>query len=282
MKKKSMCLLSHGAMMMKEQEAGFLSWFRLRECRNNDKNGVVERQNRTLVEAAQTMLIFSKASMFLWAEAVATAFFGALCNPTNDSEDLGKLKAKEDIGIFVGYAPNRKAKPTFKDNPFAHADNDPFVNLFALEPSSKESSSGDGNSAESNHVIQQHNHLGKWSQDQTMDNVIVKPKNFKTVMTKACWFEAMQEVIHEFDRLQEGIDFEAFPPVSRIEAIIIFIANAASKNMIIYQMNVKTAFLNGELNKEVYVSQPEGFIDPYHPTHVYHLKKALYGLKQAP
>nr|GEU91788.1 hypothetical protein [Tanacetum cinerariifolium] len=58
--------------------------------------------------------------------------------------------------------------------------------------------------------------------------------------------------------------------------------NAASKNMIIYHMNVKTAFLNGELKEEVYVSQPEGFVDPDHPTHVYRLKKALYGLKQAP
>ncbi|GJV38634.1 retrovirus-related pol polyprotein from transposon TNT 1-94 [Tanacetum coccineum] len=84
-------------------------------------------------------------------------------------------------------------------------------------------------------------------------------------------------------RQEEGIDFEeSFAPVARIEAIRIFIANAASKNMTIYQMDVKTAFLNGELKEEVYVSQPEGFVDPDHPTHVYRLKKALYGLKQAP
>nr|GFB47043.1 retrovirus-related Pol polyprotein from transposon TNT 1-94 [Tanacetum cinerariifolium] len=82
---------------------------------------------------------------------------------------------------------------------------------------------------------------------------------------------------------EEGIDFEeSFTPVSRIEAICIFIANTASKNMTIYQMDVKTAFLNDELKEEVYVSQPEGFFDPYHPTYVYRLKKALYGLKQAP
>ncbi|GKD37913.1 integrase, catalytic region, zinc finger, CCHC-type containing protein, partial [Tanacetum coccineum] len=227
-----------------------------------DLNDIVERRNRTLVEAARTMLIFSKALMFLWAEVVATAcytknrslihthhnktpyelvhdkkpdlkflhVFGALCYPTNDSEDLGKLKATTDIRIFVGYAPNRKglvphpvlaapyvpltnkdimilfqpmfdeyfepprvkrpvppapvvqvpvisagtpssttidqdapstshstsssevqppishqgvtARPTFEDNPFAQVDNDPFVNVFALEPSSEESSSG--------------------------------------------------------------------------------------------------------------------------------------------
>ncbi|GJR95161.1 retrovirus-related pol polyprotein from transposon TNT 1-94 [Tanacetum coccineum] len=108
--------------------------------RTPQQNDVVETRNRTLVEAARTMLIFSKAPLFLWAEAVDTAcytqnrslihtlhnktpyelvhdkkpdlsflrIFGALCYPTNDSEDLGKLKAKADIGFFVGYAPNRK------------------------------------------------------------------------------------------------------------------------------------------------------------------------------
>ncbi|GKD23819.1 retrovirus-related pol polyprotein from transposon TNT 1-94, partial [Tanacetum coccineum] len=67
-----------------------------------------------------------------------------------------------------------------------------------------------------------------------------------------------------------------------IEAIRIFIPNAATKNMIIYQMDVKTAFLNGDLQEEVFVSQPEGFEDQENPTYVYRLKKALYGLKQAP
>ncbi|GJY40489.1 retrovirus-related pol polyprotein from transposon TNT 1-94 [Tanacetum coccineum] len=82
---------------------------------------------------------------------------------------------------------------------------------------------------------------------------------------------------------EEGIDFEeSFAPVARIEAIRIFVANAANKNMTIFQMDVKTAFLNGELKEEVYVSQPKGFVDQDNPSHVYKLKKALYGLKQAP
>ncbi|GJW79824.1 retrotransposon protein, putative, ty1-copia subclass, partial [Tanacetum coccineum] len=84
-------------------------------------------------------------------------------------------------------------------------------------------------------------------------------------------------------RQEEGIDFEeSFAPVARIEAIRIFIANAAHKNMTIYQMDVKTAFLNGNLKEEVYVSQTKGFVDQDNPSHVYKLKKALYGLKQAP
>ncbi|GJR25281.1 retrovirus-related pol polyprotein from transposon TNT 1-94 [Tanacetum coccineum] len=82
---------------------------------------------------------------------------------------------------------------------------------------------------------------------------------------------------------EEGIDFEeSFAPVARLEAVRMFIAYAAHKNITIFQMDVKTAFLNGPLKEEVYVSQPEGFIDPEFPDHVYRLKKALYGLKQAP
>ncbi|GJR52055.1 retrovirus-related pol polyprotein from transposon TNT 1-94 [Tanacetum coccineum] len=84
-------------------------------------------------------------------------------------------------------------------------------------------------------------------------------------------------------RQEEGIDFEeSFAPVARLEAVRMFIAYAAHKNITIFQMDVKTAFLNGPLKEEVYVSQPEGFIDPEFPDHVYRLKKALYGLKQAP
>ncbi|GJV57287.1 retrovirus-related pol polyprotein from transposon TNT 1-94 [Tanacetum coccineum] len=84
-------------------------------------------------------------------------------------------------------------------------------------------------------------------------------------------------------RQEEGIDFEeSFAPVARLEAVRMFIAYAAHKNINIFQMDVKTAFLNCPLKEEFYVSQPEGFIDPELPDDVYRLKKALYGLKQAP
>ncbi|GKF72667.1 retrovirus-related pol polyprotein from transposon TNT 1-94, partial [Tanacetum coccineum] len=78
------------------------------------------------------------------------------------------------------------------------------------------------------------------------------------------------------------IDFkESFAPVARLEAVRMFIAFAAYMNITIFQMDVKTTFLNGPLKEEVYVSQPEGFIDSEFPNHVYRLKKALYDLKQA-
>nr|GFA12730.1 Gag-Pol polyprotein [Tanacetum cinerariifolium] len=84
-------------------------------------------------------------------------------------------------------------------------------------------------------------------------------------------------------RQEEGINFEeSFAPVARMEAIRIFLAYAAHKSFLVFQMDVKTAFLHGSLKEDVYVCQPEGFIHADHPSHVYKLKKALYGLKQAP
>nr|GEV14208.1 putative ribonuclease H-like domain-containing protein [Tanacetum cinerariifolium] len=81
---------------------------------------------------------------------------------------------------------------------------------------------------------------------------------------------------------EEGIDFEeSFAPVARLEAIRIFLAYAAHMNMVVYQMDIKTMFLNGNKREEVYVSQPDGFVAPDNLNHVYKLKKALYGLKQA-
>ncbi|GKA62672.1 retrovirus-related pol polyprotein from transposon TNT 1-94, partial [Tanacetum coccineum] len=88
---------------------------------------------------------------------------------------------------------------------------------------------------------------------------------------------------HFIKEQEEGIDFkELFAPVARLEAVRIFVAYAAHKSFPIYQMDVKMAFLNGLLKEEVYVAQPDGFVDPDHPEKVYRLRKALYGLKQAP
>ncbi|GJX83238.1 retrovirus-related pol polyprotein from transposon TNT 1-94 [Tanacetum coccineum] len=173
-----------------------------------------------------------------------------------------------------------------EDNPFAPVDNHPFINIFALKPSSKASSSGDLSSAESSYVSQTLHHLGKWSKDHPLDNIIgnsSRPWIYKVKLDEySDVLKNKARLVAKGYRQEEDSDFEeSFALAARIEAIRIFIANAASKNMTIYQMDVKTAFLNGELKEEVYVSQLEGFVDPDHPTHVYRLKKALYDLKQA-
>ncbi|GKF81559.1 retrovirus-related pol polyprotein from transposon TNT 1-94, partial [Tanacetum coccineum] len=145
-------------------------------------------------------------------------------------------------------------------------------------------------------------------------------------MADSAWIEAMQEELHQFDRLQvwelvdkpfgknviklkwlwknkkdedqtiirnkahlvakgyaqeKVIDFEeSFAPVAYLEAVMIFVAYATHKSFLIYQMGVKTEFLNGPLKEEVYVAQLDGFVDPDHLDKVYRLRKALYGLKQ--
>nr|GEU38659.1 retrotransposon protein, putative, unclassified [Tanacetum cinerariifolium] len=163
--------------------------------------------------------------------------FGALCYPTNDNDDLGKLDAKADIGFE-----ELPKTPTSRDDP--------------LHESLHEDLTSQGSSSNMRQTHTLFEHLGRWTKDHPIANGV---------------------------RQEKGINFEeSFAPVARIEAIRIFVANTAHKNMTIFQMDVKTAYLNGELKEEVYVSQPEGFVDQDNPSHVYKLKKALNGLKQAP
>ncbi|GJX37579.1 retrovirus-related pol polyprotein from transposon TNT 1-94 [Tanacetum coccineum] len=126
----------------------------------------------------------------------------------------------------------------------------------------------------------------------TVWELVNKPFGKNVIKLKWLWKNKKDEdqtVIRNKVRLvakgyaqEEGIDFEeSFAPVARLEAVRIFVAYAAHKSFPIYQMDVKTAFFNGPLMEEVYVAQPDGFIDPDHPDKVYGLRKALYGLKQA-
>ncbi|GJZ35467.1 retrovirus-related pol polyprotein from transposon TNT 1-94 [Tanacetum coccineum] len=217
----------------------------------------------------------------------------------------------------------------------AHMNDDPFFGIPILENDSEASSSSDVIPIVVQYAAPNSKHVTKWTKDHPLENTIgelerpiftrlqlyeqalfcyydafltsVEPKNYKDALTQACWIEAMQEELHEFDHLEvklnekggilknkarlvahgyrqeEGIDFEeSFAPVARLDATQISLAYVTHMNMIVYQMDVKMAFLNGILREEVYVSQPNGFVDPDNPNHVYKLKKALYGLKQAP
>ncbi|GJU32232.1 retrovirus-related pol polyprotein from transposon TNT 1-94 [Tanacetum coccineum] len=222
--------------------------------------------------------------------------FGLLCYLTNDSEDLGKLNAKADIGLGLqsmtpatsGLVLNHVPQQPF--NPPNRNDWDrlfqPMFDEYFNPPQSVVSPVP---VVVAPRVVE----IAGSPSSTTID--LDEPSSNKVMLIKLKWIYKVKT--EEFDRVlknkarlvaqgfrqEDGIDFEeSFAPVARIEAIRIFVANAANKNMMIFQMDVKTAFLNGELKEEVYVSQPEGFVDQDNPSHVYKLKKALYNLKQAP
>nr|GEW76246.1 retrovirus-related Pol polyprotein from transposon TNT 1-94 [Tanacetum cinerariifolium] len=280
--------------------------------RTPQQNGVIERRNQTLIKAARTMFIFSKAPVFLWVEAVATAcytqtdvsFTLVVTKPHMSCEDLGKLQPTADIGIFVGYAPSRKGyriynkrtrlpvpvnlagTPTsttidqdapspshsssssalqplcshqgiavesilINENLFVHVDKDPFINIFSLKPTSAASSSGDAMQDE----IHEFDQLRVWELVPQPDYVMIISLKWIYKVKHDEYDDLLKNkvrLVAKGYRQEEGINFEeSFAPVAHIEAIRIFIANAVSKNMTIYQMEVKTAFLNGELIEEV-------------------------------
>ncbi|GJV42311.1 retrovirus-related pol polyprotein from transposon TNT 1-94 [Tanacetum coccineum] len=330
-------------------------------------------QNRSLIHKRPYELIHDKKPDLSYLHV-----FGALCYPINDCEDLDKLKPKANIGIFVSYAPAKKAyriynkrtrliietihvdfdeltmmaseqfssglgpqlltpgtlssglvsnppSPTlyvlpikkdwdtlfqpmfdeyfipppsvaspvpaivapepadstvipsgveeeFHDIKVAHLDNDPFFGVPIPESNSKESSSRDVILA--NELVPRPDRVMiitlKWIFKVKLDELGGVLKNKARLVARG---------YHQ----EERIEFEeSFAPVARLEAIRIFIAYAAHKNMTVYQMDVKTAFLNGILREEVYVSQPYEFVDQDNPKHVYKMKRALYRLKQTP
>ncbi|GJS44154.1 retrovirus-related pol polyprotein from transposon TNT 1-94 [Tanacetum coccineum] len=367
-----------------------------------------ELKPNSMERAARPMLIFVKAPMFLWAEVVATAcytlnrsfihtlhgktyyellkgkkpevnyfrVFGSLCYPTNDYDDLGKLKAKADIGIFVGYAPTKKAYRIYNqrtrkiqetvhvtfdeliggltsvqystglglnsmapehinagsDNTSLHLALDSFGNSVTYEFDSEASSSGTIN-VDTTHLNNPPlEHAQKWTKDHPLENVIgdinrsvstrrqletdamwcffneflenVEPKNFKEAVQYPCWIDAMQEEIHEFERLAVwelvpaplhslviGLKWVYKIKVKMNRRILKIKARISGKSLSSEAGNnlrnpctdeCKNSLSECELNEVIYVSQPEGFVDPDLPTHVYRLKKALYGLKRAP
>ncbi|GJV96365.1 putative ribonuclease H-like domain-containing protein [Tanacetum coccineum] len=215
----------------------------------------------------------------------------------------------------------------------AQVEEDEFINIFSTPVQERgETSSRYVDSSNMHTFYQRHPFKHRWTKDHPLEQVIgnpsqsirtrrqletygemcmlaltvsqTEPKNIEEAMADSAWIEAMQEELHQFDRLdiwelntvirnksrlvakgysqQEGIDFEeSFALVARLEVVRLFVAYVAHKSFPIYQMDIQTAFLNGPLKEEVYVNQPDEFVDTHHPDKVYRLKKALYGLKQA-
>ncbi|GKB54869.1 retrovirus-related pol polyprotein from transposon TNT 1-94 [Tanacetum coccineum] len=193
----------------------------------------------------------------------------------------------------------------------AHINYNPSFGILILEPSSKESPSQVVISNNVHSLNQPLEHISKWTKDHLIDNIeamqeelnkfehlevwelVPRPDRVMIITLKWIYKVKLDELggvlknkAHLVARgyhQEEGIDFkESFASVAQLEGIRIFIAFVSRMNMIVYQMDVKTVFLNGILREEVYVSQPDRYEDLENPNHVYKLKKVLYGLKQAP
>nr|GEY42819.1 retrovirus-related Pol polyprotein from transposon TNT 1-94 [Tanacetum cinerariifolium] len=168
---------------------------------------------------------------------------------------------------------------------YAQVENDDFINIFCTLVQDKGETS-------SHHIESMHKELHQFDRLDVWE-LVDRPLCKNVINMKWLWKNKHDEentVIQNKSRLvakgyvqKEGVDFEeSFAPVARLEAVRLFIAYATHKYFSVYHMDVKTTFLYGPLKEEVYVNQPDGFVDPYHPDKVYRLKKALYGLKQAP
>ncbi|GKB24011.1 retrovirus-related pol polyprotein from transposon TNT 1-94 [Tanacetum coccineum] len=283
------------------------------------QNGVVERRNQTLVEDARTMLISSyigkldaKGDIGFFIGYSATSYTYIVYNrrtrkimeamnvtfdelsrmdfeqrnsaltPTNSSsqapitpntsQDVDELQTQPQHVHQQDTQPQLQSEAVANNVQNAMFDENKFANLFSPASTSSTKST---------------------SQYVDPSNILPLPDNIKPLTLKWLFKNKLDEentviknktclVVRGY-RQEEGIDFEeSFTSVARMEAIRIFLAYAAHKSFIVLQMDVKTTFLHGSLKEDVYVCQPEGFIDTDHPSHVYKLKKALYGLKQTP
>nr|GFB09265.1 retrovirus-related Pol polyprotein from transposon TNT 1-94 [Tanacetum cinerariifolium] len=214
-------------------------------------------------------------------------------NFPNTSQDVVRLKTQHQHAQQQGNEAPLQPETVADNVPNAMFDENSFVNFFVTPSTSAAESSSSQYVDPSN----MHTFYQPYPRDMCMYALTVSTmelKNVKEAMTNPAWIKSMQEELLQFKRLdsrllvrgyrqEEGIDFkESFTLVARMEAIRIFLSYDAHKSFTVFQMDVKTAFLHGTLKEDVYVYQPEGFIDVDHPSHVYKLKKALYGLKQAP
>nr|GEU58637.1 ribonuclease H-like domain-containing protein [Tanacetum cinerariifolium] len=327
--------------------------------RTPQQNGLAERKNKTLIEAARTMLADSLLPILFWAEAVNTACYNkdkdALVNAKEHDDDIQK-SVSPDIHSSSSSDPTRKQgdKTENKDKGKSPVESiTGYINLNAEFEEYSNNSSNGVNAASSSVSTAGHNFINNTNNfsaagpSNTIVSLIYEPSSFqytstpsddpdmpvmevsthsdddddavgaeadinnlessiqkvwilvdlpygkRAIGTKWVYKNKNDErgiVIMNKARLvtqghtqEEGIDYEeVFAPVARIEAIKLFLAYASFMRFLVYQMDVKSAFIYSTIKEEVYVCQPLGFEDPYHPDKVYKVVKALYGLHQAP
>ncbi|GJS83053.1 putative ribonuclease H-like domain-containing protein [Tanacetum coccineum] len=268
-------------------------------ARTPQQNGVAKRKNITLIEAAKTMLADSFLPNTFWAEAVSTACYVlnrvlvtkpqnktpyelitvllvmSFTDLTNTDQDDSEIPAFEEIynnptdGIFTNSS---------YDDEGAVAD---FTNLETIVNVSPIPTSRINSIHPSTLIL------------RDPKSAVQTRSKKKAIRTKWVYRNKKDEIgvvvrnkarlVAQGHRQEEGIYYDkVFAPVARIEAIRIFLAFASYMGFIVYQMDMKSAFLYGKTDEEIYVSQPPGFIGPKYPKKVYKVVKALYGLHQAP
>nr|GEV85967.1 hypothetical protein [Tanacetum cinerariifolium] len=304
-------------------------------ARTPEQNGIIERRNRTLVEATRTMLSAAKVPLFFWAEEIATTcftqnrslviprhektpyhiingrkpsvkffhIFGSLCYIVRDGENLDKMKEKAEtittsneldflfssmfdelingttpvvsksFTVHAADDPNKRQQHTTtqSSSTTVAADTPPLNIQTTLETTCQEPTQAPTVTATEN--INQAETITKNTQveDDEFINIFCTPVQERR--EKSC--RHLRDMLKRKELISKN-------HLHQLEAVRLFIAYVAYKSFTIYQMDVKTTFLYGPLKEEVYVNQPDRFVDPYHPDQVYRLKKALYGLKQAP
>nr|GEU66398.1 putative ribonuclease H-like domain-containing protein [Tanacetum cinerariifolium] len=295
------------------------------------QNGIVERKNRTLIEAARTILADSLLLIPFWAEAVNTACYYAQTRKQVDKTER-ENKGKSHVESFTGYrdlnAEFEECSNNSSNGVNAATSTVPTIgynfinitnNFSAASPSNttvsrtyEKSSFTDASTSSHDPNMPDLEDLTYSDDEDTVgaeaditnleSSIPEEPKRVHQALKDPSWIEAMQEELFQFKMQkfwilvylpygkraightqEEGIDYEeVFAPVARNEAIRLFLAYASFMGFLVYQMDVKSAFLYGSIEEEVYVCQPPGFEDPDHPDKIYKVVKALYGLHQAP
>ncbi|GKC70776.1 retrovirus-related pol polyprotein from transposon TNT 1-94 [Tanacetum coccineum] len=252
--------------------------------RTPQSNGVVERKNKTLQEMSRTMLNEQSLPQKFWCNAVDTSTY--ILNRILIRVILGKTPYE----LLKGRKPTLDYFRVFGSKCFILNTKD---YLTKFDPKSYEEPKNVNEAlADESWIVAMQEELNQFIANDVWE-LVPQPRNMTIIETKWVFRNKLDEngivsqnkarLVAQGYNQQEGIDYdETYALVARLESIRILLAYACALDFKLFQMDVKSAFLNGFINEEVYVAQPPGFIDFEKPDHVYKLKKALYGLKQAP
>ncbi|GJY42465.1 retrovirus-related pol polyprotein from transposon TNT 1-94 [Tanacetum coccineum] len=284
--------------------------------RTPQSNGVVERKNRSLQEMSRTMLNEQSIPQKFWCNAVDTSTY--IINRVSIRHILGKnpyelLRVEESLNVTFDETPPSPKTSPLEDDDLVEEEAIEVSKIKSLENDLEDKNNETINIKESkthlldnitepkninealkdeNWVMAMQEELNQFKTNDVWE-LVPNPINMTIIGTKWVYRNKLDEngivtrnkarFVAQGYNQQEGIDYdETYVPIARLESIRILLAYTCALYFKLFQMDVKSAFLNGFINEEVYVVQPLRFINFAKPNYVYRLKKALYGLKQAP